>query len=501
MKWTEKDIPDLTGKTAVVTGANTGLGFQIALALAKHGCHVVMACRSVEKGTQAKNEIQKISPKAHVEVEEMDLASLESIANFSDRIKSRLSHLSLLINNAAVINIPPGSKTKDGFEIIFGTNYFGPFALTAKLFPLLEADGKARIVTVGSGLHKNAEINFENFSGHPYNRFKAYANSKLADLLFTFELDRRLKANNHTTISLAAHPGYAATSISDSRGERPNNALFKFLMKASNSLFAQSAEKSALPTLYAATAADVKGSEYYGPDGMGELHGDPKLTYCASNAYDKAVAKKLWEVSENQTGVKFDIAYKPQLEEKQQSEFTPSNSKILVALDEASDQLTDLTWIKYGNPPSGYVFQTEPLLINASDETVWKLAKNVEQYSMLSNGAMIAHVNGELKPENDISLKVTSLPKVKEKIKIVNDKLKLICWGMQLPFGMGTTERYQYIEAISPTQCKSYIVDRIPSLVGFFSNLMFKKKIIEGFKNLNDGFKEEAELIESKRLR
>lgn len=502
MKWNVSDIPNLNGKIAIVTGSNTGLGLQTAKALASRGCHVILACRSKAKGLKAKDEILKLSPHAEVEVEELDLASFISIKHFCNRIKENHSHLSLLINNAGVINITSGSKSKDGFELIFATNYLGPFALTAQLLPLLEADGKARIVTVGSNLHKNVHLNFKNLSGYPYNRLKAYANSKLADLVFAFELDRRLKAHNYSSISLAAHPGYAATSISDSRGDKLNNVFFNRLMTFCNRMFAQSPEKSALPILYAATAADVKGSEYYGPDGICELRGNPKLTYCASHVYNKEVAKKLWQISEKLTDVKFDIVYNALSHTQVCDDVISSSASVISALRPYKNEGSHLTSIKYGNvyKGKGYIFQAEPLVINANAATVWKIAKSIEQYPMLSNGAMIAFMNGKLQPHKEIFLKVKSLPLVKEKINIVNDELKLLCWGIKLPLGMGNTERYHYIEPISSTQCKSYIFDKIPSLVGFFSNLMLKNKIIYGFDQLNEGFKEEAELITAKRL-
>ena len=303
--WTAKDIPDLSGKRAIVTGANSGLGFQTALELARHQCQVVLACRNAERGKHALAALLEQVPNARATVELLDLADLSSIADFANRQLQQSGEkksLDLLINNAGVMHLPE-RKTKDGFEMQFGTNHFGHFALTAKLMPLLAATPLARIVTVSSMLHRRGKLNFDNLNAEQgYSRFKVYSNSKLANLIFAVELDRKLKALGLPVLSVAAHPGYSDTPLGLAGPEMEGSALKKKIIAFANSLFAQSDAQGSLPILYAATMPSVKGGEFYGPDGFKEAKGFPKLTRGIHEAYDESLAQKLWQVSEKLTG-------------------------------------------------------------------------------------------------------------------------------------------------------------------------------------------------------
>src|SRR5215213_11890922 len=247
--WDAGDIPDQTGRIAVVTGANSGLGLVAARELARHGALVVMACRNLDKGRAAQAEVAATASGPKPELESLDLASLSSVRSFAERFQRSHEHLDLLINNAGVM-APPRRRTADGFELQFGTNHLGHFALTNLLLPLMEGREDARVVTLSSNAHKLGRIAFDNLNGERrYFRWNAYNQSKLANLLFALELDRRLRAAGSTVKSLAAHPGYAATNL-----QSAGPPLFdRLVMVASNALIAQSDEMGALPTLYAAT--------------------------------------------------------------------------------------------------------------------------------------------------------------------------------------------------------------------------------------------------------
>ncbi len=302
MTWTKEDIPDQTGRIAVVTGANSGLGAITARELAKAGADVVMACRNTSKGDAVAADIRRQAPGSTVEVAELDLADLTSVHSFAEG----LGHegLDLLVNNAGLMAIPR-RETKDGFEMQLGTNHLGHFALTGLLVDRLERTPEPRVVTVSSGAHHMARgINFDDLqSTKRYFRWTAYSQSKLANLLFAFELERRAQAAGSPLRSMAAHPGYAATNL-QTRGGGGNGLLTRAedaVMWVSNTLFAQSEEMGALPTLYAATEPDLAGGTYAGPDGLGEQRGHPQLVGTSGAAQDTEAARRLWEVSEELT--------------------------------------------------------------------------------------------------------------------------------------------------------------------------------------------------------
>jgi NAD(P)-dependent dehydrogenase (short-subunit alcohol dehydrogenase family) len=291
--WDAEQIPDQSGRTAIVTGANSGLGLVTARELARAGASVVMACRNLEKGHAAVDEVRAAAPDAQVQLDELDLASLASVRAFADRFKAPHDGLDLLINNAGVMG-SPRRRTADGFELQFGTNHLGHFALTSALLETMEGREDARVVTLSSTAHKMGRINFDNLNGdRHYFRWNAYGQSKLANLLFALELDRRLRAVGSTVKSLAAHPGYAATNLQSS-----GPPMFdRLVMVASNALIAQSDEMGALPILYAATQPGLEGGTYVGPDGFQEQRGHPKIVQPSGRARDPATARRLWEVS------------------------------------------------------------------------------------------------------------------------------------------------------------------------------------------------------------
>jgi NAD(P)-dependent dehydrogenase (short-subunit alcohol dehydrogenase family) len=290
--FTTADIPDLTGQTAVVTGANSGIGLATAQALAASGARVVLAVRDQAKGAAAAAGLP-----GQAEVRPLDLASLESVRAFA---RDWSGPVDLLINNAGVM-IPPLTRTADGFELQFGTNHLGHFALTGLLLPSLTAAG--RVVTVSSGVHNSGRIDFAdlNWERRRYRRWPAYAQSKLANLLFTSELQRRLTAAGSLVRATAAHPGYAATNLQSHSGSRVTGFAMATL---GNRLIAQDAAGGALPTLYAAVA-DVPGDTYAGPSGLGGLRGAPAPCGRSKAARDPETARRLWDVSEQLTGAAF----------------------------------------------------------------------------------------------------------------------------------------------------------------------------------------------------
>jgi NAD(P)-dependent dehydrogenase (short-subunit alcohol dehydrogenase family) len=297
--WDVEDIPDQSGRTAVVTGANSGLGLVTARELARAGASVVMACRNLDKGHAAVDEVRAAVPGAQVQLEELDLASLASVRGFADRFEATREGLDLLINNAGVM-ASPRRRTADGFELQFGTNHLGHFALTAALLEAMEGREDARVVTLSSNAHKYGRIAFDNLNGdRHYFRWRAYGQSKLANLLFALELDRRLRAAGSTVKSLAAHPGYAATNLQTAAPP----LLDRLVMKVGNAVVAQSDELGALPPLYAATQPGLEGGTYVGPDGPGEHRGHPKIVQPNRAARDEDTARRLWEASERLTAV------------------------------------------------------------------------------------------------------------------------------------------------------------------------------------------------------
>ena len=300
--WSTDQIPDQSGRTAVVTGANSGLGLATARELAGKGARVIMAVRNASKGDQAADEIRALAPDAAVEVRSLDLGSLESIRTFAADMET--DTLDLLINNAGIM-MTPQQTTHDGFELQLGTNHLGHFALTGLLLHAVQRAQAGRVVTLSSIEHKSGHIEFDDLqSQRDYAPRKAYRQSKLANALFGIELDRRLRAAGSPAISVLAHPGYSATNL-QSTGP---TGVMKHLMSVSNRLVAQSAEKGALPTLYAATAPDVEGGDYYGPDGFMEFRGNPTHVDAIPEARDPEVARRLWEASEQLTGVRYELA-------------------------------------------------------------------------------------------------------------------------------------------------------------------------------------------------
>jgi NAD(P)-dependent dehydrogenase (short-subunit alcohol dehydrogenase family) len=295
--WTTTHIPDQTGRTAVITGANTGLGFETAKALAAKGAHVVLAVRDTAKGKQAAAEIS-----GDVTVQELDLTSLASIREAAEALKSGHDKIDLLINNAGVMTTPKGT-TKDGFELQFGTNHLGHFALTGLLLDaILDVDG-ARIVTVSSNGHKmGGAIHFDDLQWErSYSRMGAYTQSKLANLLFTYELQRRL-APRGKTIALAAHPGTSTTELA-----RNIPSALQRGFQAVAPLIAQSPAGGALPSLRAATDPGALGGQYYGPDGIAQQKGNPVVVASSAQSYDVELQRRLWAVSEELTGVTFGV--------------------------------------------------------------------------------------------------------------------------------------------------------------------------------------------------
>jgi NAD(P)-dependent dehydrogenase (short-subunit alcohol dehydrogenase family) len=301
-KWTAADIPDQTGRTAVITGANTGLGYETAAALAGRGARVVLAVRNLEKGKQAVARITAATPGAEVELQELDLTSLESVRAAAARLRSGHDRIDLLINNAGVM-YTPRSTTKDGFELQFGTNHLGHFAFTGLLLDRL-VPVASRVVTVSSIGHRiRAAIHFDDLQWERrYSRVGAYGQSKLANLLFTYELQRRL-APHGTTIAVAAHPGGSNTELMRNL-PRPIAAASSLLVEP----LMQGADLGALPTLRAATDPGVLGGQYFGPDGFQEIRGYPKVVASSAQSHDVELQRRLWAVSEELTGVVYPVS-------------------------------------------------------------------------------------------------------------------------------------------------------------------------------------------------
>jgi NAD(P)-dependent dehydrogenase (short-subunit alcohol dehydrogenase family) len=305
-QWTTKDIPDLVGIDAIVTGANSGLGFETTRGLAAKGARVVMACRSLERGAAAAAAINREFSDASLEVMQLDLANLSSVCDFAKTYTNQRRSLHILCNNAGVMAIPK-RKTADGFEMQFGTNHLGHFALTGQLVDTILATNEARVVTLSSTAHTIGKINFDDLNWEDsYGSWAAYGQSKLANLLFAYELQRRFAASGAGAISVAAHPGYAATNLQHVGPEMSGSTLWARVLRVSNRVFAQSAEMGALPTLYAVTALDVEGGDYIGPDGFMGQRGYPKKARSSAASYDQVNAKRLWDVSEVLTGVRYD---------------------------------------------------------------------------------------------------------------------------------------------------------------------------------------------------
>ncbi len=306
VRWSPDAVPDQSGRVAVVTGASSGIGLHTAMELARAGATVVLACRHPGRGAAAATAIRRSVPAADVEVRALDLADLSSVRDFAARWDGRLD---LLVNNAGVM-ATPGRLTADGFELQLGTNHLGHFALTGLLLPWLVDRAGARVVTVSSLAHRTGVIDFADLqSERSYRRWRAYTQSKLANLLFTAELDRRLAG--WAAIAVAAHPGLASTNLQTAGPLMSGGRWSAALIRAGTRLVAQSAAHGAWPTLYAATAPDVRGGDYFGPGGPGESRGRPKLVGRSVGARDTEVAARLWAVSEEVTCVTYQLGEGP----------------------------------------------------------------------------------------------------------------------------------------------------------------------------------------------
>lgn len=302
-QWTAKQIGSMDGKTILITGGSSGIGFEAAAELAAKGAEIILAVRNEEKGNRAVQRIQGNHPNAKVSVMYLDLGELNSVKQFAEQFLSRIERLDVLINNAGVM-IPPYRKTKDGFELQFGTNHLGHFALTGRLLPALLAAPGSRVVTVSSIASRGGAIHFDNLDGSKgYSAFKFYQQSKFANLLFAVELQHRLQRSGADTISVCCHPGISQTNLM-SRGSGKETGWF---MKLAMKLAGQPAAMGALPTLYAATDPDLHGGEFIGPDGKGNRKGYPTVTNEEQKLFKQPVAERLWEVSEQLTGVTYPL--------------------------------------------------------------------------------------------------------------------------------------------------------------------------------------------------
>ncbi|MWA03472.1 SDR family NAD(P)-dependent oxidoreductase [Actinomadura sp. LD22] len=299
--WTAADIPDLQGRRAIVTGANSGIGYHTALQLARHGAAVVLACRSAERGQAAFDRIRAAAPGAALTLGALDLADLASVRGFAARYGD--DPLDILVNNAGVMALPRRT-TADGFEMQFGTNHLGHFALTGLLLPALRAAASARVVTVTSGVAWSGRFRFDDLQGERrYSRWGAYGQAKLANLVFARELDRRVPE----LTSVAAHPGYAATNLQEAGPKMAGNSVMAKAMVLSNAVVAQSAATGALPSLYAATAPDVEGGACYGPRLL-QFRGSPVKVVTPPQAAKPGLGDRLWQISETLTGVTYTPA-------------------------------------------------------------------------------------------------------------------------------------------------------------------------------------------------
>jgi NAD(P)-dependent dehydrogenase (short-subunit alcohol dehydrogenase family) len=307
-QWKQNDIPDQNGKVVIVTGGNSGIGYEAALALAGKNAQVILAVRSVDKGEEAAQLIRQRYPQAQVIVMALDLSDLKSVRAFAENFLKQYQRLDVLINNAGVMALPK-RKTADGFEMQFGTNHLGHFALTGLLLPVLKATPNGRIVTVSRGVHVSGDIHFDDLQWEKtYDRWGAYAQSKLANLLFAYELQRQLAATGSSLISVGCHPGYAATNLQAAGPQMDGSAVRLWMMNIANAIFAQGQDMGALPTLFAAVAPEVNGCDYIGPTSLGGMRGYPDKVKSNNKSYDEVLAKRLWQVSEELTGVVYDFS-------------------------------------------------------------------------------------------------------------------------------------------------------------------------------------------------
>ena len=304
-KWSIDEVPSQLGKVAIVTGANSGIGYEVTLGLIKKDFEVIMACRNMQKAEEAKAKILHVYPKAKINPMKVDTSSLNEVKKFADQFQKLYHKLDLLINNAGIM-MSPYKVTEDGFENQFATNHIGHFALTGLLLPMLTSTSGSRVVTLTSLSYKWAKIQFDDFHANKgYSKTKAYGQSKRACLMFAFELQRRLHAAGYDTLSMAAHPGLSKTNL---------DQYYPVLIKPLGSLFLQPAAKGALPILYAALDKYLKGGEFIGPDGFQQLRGYPKIVTADEYSNNKEVAKRLWNESEKMTNVFYLTNYNPKNE-------------------------------------------------------------------------------------------------------------------------------------------------------------------------------------------
>jgi len=298
-------LGDLSRLTIAITGANTGIGFEAARLLARGGARILLACRDEKKGDAARDAIRAETSTARIDVIALDLASLASVRRAAAEIRERAPALDVLVNNAGVMALPRRT-TADGFEMQIGTNHLGHFALTGHLLPSLLAAPEARVVTVSSEMHRRGRMDFDDLQGERrYERWAAYGQSKLANVLFTYELERRLRAAGTSARSLTCHPGYAATDLQRRGPEMEGSTIGRFVMWLGNTLLAQSAEAGAYPTVYAAVSPDARGGDYIGPTSFRGMRGAPGHGRSTRSSHDEAAAKRLFEISERLTGVRY----------------------------------------------------------------------------------------------------------------------------------------------------------------------------------------------------
>jgi len=307
--WTPGDVGDLSGRVVVVTGANSGIGLEATRIFVENGAHVVMACRSRERGEDAVEEIRDGDPAGSAAVSELDLASLDSVRAFAERFREAHDGLDVLVNNAGVMFLPY-SETEDGFQIQFGVNHLGHFALTGLLLDrLVESEGESRVVTVASEYHRRGDLE-DLATIHDrgtYGKYDAYSDSKLANVVFGYELQHRLLEADHEVKSVVVHPGWAATDLQRRGPEQEGSTLKLVGAKIGNALLAQSAERGAWPTVFAATSPAIHGGEYVGPGGFRNMRGAPAIQESSERAHDRELARQLWRHSEERTGVEYDL--------------------------------------------------------------------------------------------------------------------------------------------------------------------------------------------------
>jgi len=307
INWTTANIPDLTGKVMIVTGANSGIGFDSAKEFARKGAQVILASRSMEKAEAALKLIQDEIPNAQAEIIQLDLASMTSIKEFVEAFKARYQRLDVLLNNAGIMMVPYG-KTEDGFERQLGTNHLGHFALTGLLLDLVLSTPNSRIVNVSSNGHRAGNMNFDNLmyeGGKDYSPFASYARSKLANILFTYELQRRLESSGSNAAAFAVHPGASVTNLGN---HLAGDSFFWRLLFPVVMTMAQPADMGALPSIRASVDPQAKGGEYYGPKGFMEMRGYPVVVKSNAASHNVANAKRLWEESEKLTGVQYQFS-------------------------------------------------------------------------------------------------------------------------------------------------------------------------------------------------